>query len=288
MNTPLVMRLSNPFRPKLSCFSDTWLASKNVNTLQSYFEGVIWDVTQSLSDAWRPKSNVFPKHCKQNERWRDTVTFMTSLVDAWLRGTRCVVVTQLSFLFQRSLSRTSSLNFDYWENSSRPFKLRNVLNTEDLTAASVNRNRANLPIIVITQAAIRVYWSVCAGACLALPWPNDLWENLQIQILVTEPAQSCLRTGFLVGYRAKNKFGDRTEPNEVWNSLPYGRIQRRSQGFSLGNKEGAGEDRKSPENEVGKNHDRGLKLRERIKIPPFTERLAKHIAWNHKETNIHT
>ena len=49
-----------------------------------------------------------------------------------------------------------SLNFDNGENSSRSFKLRNVLNAEDLTTGSVNRNRTNLPVIIVTQATIRV------------------------------------------------------------------------------------------------------------------------------------
>ena len=71
----------------------------------------------------------------------------------------------------------SSLNFDHGENSSRSFELRNVLNAKYLATGSVNRNRTNVPVVIIAQATIRVYSHVCAGARLALPWPNDLREN---------------------------------------------------------------------------------------------------------------
>ena len=79
----------------------------------------------------------------------------------------------LSFFFLLFLS----LNFDHWEDSSRSFELRNVFNAKDLATGSVNKNRTNLPVIIITQAAIRVYSHFCAGARLALAWPNYLWEN---------------------------------------------------------------------------------------------------------------
>lgn len=75
-----------------------------------------------------------------------------------------------------------SLNFDHWENSSRSLELRNVLNAKDLVTGSVNRNRTNLPVIITTQATIRVYSHVCAGARLTLSRPNDLWENSIIHL----------------------------------------------------------------------------------------------------------
>lgn len=56
----LKMRMLNPF---LLCFSDICLASKTVHSLSS-------------------KALFFPKHCKENERWRDKVTLTTSLADA--------------------------------------------------------------------------------------------------------------------------------------------------------------------------------------------------------------
>lgn len=116
-----------------------------------------------------------------------------SSVDAWPGGTNAWINVYKMAHWSRgccsplkvfSLSDLScsclvfpSLDFDHGENSSRSFELRNVLNAEDLTTSSVNRNRTNLPVIIVTQAAIRVYSHVSAGARLALPWPNDLWEN---------------------------------------------------------------------------------------------------------------
>lgn len=63
----------------------------------------------------------------------------------------------------------SSLNFDHGKNSSHSFELRNVLNATYLATGSVNRNRTNVPVVIIAQATIRVYSHVCAGARLALP-----------------------------------------------------------------------------------------------------------------------
>ena len=63
----------------------------------------------------------------------------------------------------------ASFNFDHGENSSRSLELRNVLNAKDVATGGVNRNRTNLPVIIITQATIRVYSHVCAGARFALP-----------------------------------------------------------------------------------------------------------------------
>lgn len=83
----------------------------------------------------------------------------------------CCSPLQVFSLLHRSCSCLvfPSLNFDHWENSSRSFELRNVLNAKDLATGSVNRNRTNLPVIIITQATIRVYSHVCAGTRLALP-----------------------------------------------------------------------------------------------------------------------
>ena len=83
----------------------------------------------------------------------------------------------------------SSLNFHDRVNSSRPFEIWNVFNTEDCSAGGVHRQWPYLPIFIVTQAAICVYMAIWACVRLALTWPNDLWEIWKNQILVTEPVQ---------------------------------------------------------------------------------------------------
>ena len=54
----------------------------------------------------------------------------------------------------------SSLNFHDRVNSSRPFEICNVFNTEDCSAGGVHRQWPYLPIFIVTQAAIRVYMAI--------------------------------------------------------------------------------------------------------------------------------
>ena len=99
------------------------------------------------------------------------------LSPSWLTNLRrlkavCCLLTSLFFV---QISCLRSLDFHNRENASCPFKLRDVFNAVNLTCSWVNYNRTNLPITVITQAAVVIHRSICARMCLlTLTWSYHL------------------------------------------------------------------------------------------------------------------
>ena len=93
----------------------------------------------------------------------------------------------ISFL----LISTALILLDFYNriNSSRPFKLRYVFYTAYLTAGTVNCDRTNLPIIIVTKATVIVHWIICACLCLTLSWANHLlkrYNNNEISGILCE------------------------------------------------------------------------------------------------------